>query len=56
MTASARRVGSIGMNLNVANALTSIFAATGQDIACVVESSPADVIVEPSSGMNYDYK
>ena len=36
---SAQRVGIVGMNINFANPIAGIFAATGQDIACVHESS-----------------
>jgi hydroxymethylglutaryl-CoA reductase (NADPH) len=35
----ARQNGMIGYNINVANAISSIFAATGQDLGCVHESS-----------------
>ncbi|WP_340203016.1 phosphotransferase [Ascidiimonas sp. W6] len=35
----ARQNGMIGYNINVANAISSIFAATGQDLACIHESS-----------------
>ncbi|XLS28378.1 phosphotransferase [Flavobacteriaceae bacterium M23B6Z8] len=31
--------GMVGYNINVANAVSSIFAATGQDLACIHESS-----------------
>lgn len=36
---SAQRLGMIGVNINFANPIAGIFAATGQDIACVHESS-----------------
>jgi hypothetical protein len=36
---SAQRVGMVGMNINFANPIAGIFTATGQDIACVHESS-----------------
>ncbi len=36
---SAQRVGIVGMNINFANPIAGIFTATGQDIACVHESS-----------------
>lgn len=42
-------VGSIGLNLNVANVLTAVFIATGQDAACVVESASAQLIISPVS-------
>lgn len=35
----ARQNGMVGYNINVANAISSIFAATGQDLGCVHESS-----------------
>ena len=37
--AGSLQVGMIGYNINVANAVAAIFTATGQDIACVHESS-----------------
>ena len=45
----AVRIGSIGFNVNVANVITAIFTATGQDIACVVESVTVQLILEPVS-------
>ena len=45
----AVRIGSIGFNVNVANIIAAIFTATGQDIACVVESATAQLILEPAS-------
>ncbi|XP_019850653.1 PREDICTED: uncharacterized protein LOC105312329 [Amphimedon queenslandica] len=47
MVKASARIGSIGFSVNVANALAAIFTATGQDIACVVESTSADLILEP---------
>ena len=38
--------GMTGFNINVANVVAGIFAATGQDIACVQESSNAQVHLE----------
>lgn len=35
----ARQNGMIGYNINVANTISSIFAATGQDLGCIHESS-----------------
>ena len=40
------RVGMMGANVNVANALAGIFTATGQDIACVHESSISQFSVQ----------
>lgn len=37
--AQAKRDGMHGYNINVANTIASIFAATGQDLACIHESS-----------------
>jgi NADP-dependent 3-hydroxy-3-methylglutaryl-CoA reductase len=39
-------LGMIGFNINVSNLIAGIFAATGQDIACVHESSLAHLSVE----------
>jgi hydroxymethylglutaryl-CoA reductase (NADPH) len=39
--ASSVRAGMIGFNINVANVVSAIFLATGQDVACVHESSLA---------------
>lgn len=39
--------GSIGHNINVANVVGAVFAACGQDIACVHESSLAVLHMEP---------
>lgn len=41
--------GAIGFNVNVANALAAVFIATGQDVACVVEGSSAELIISPVS-------
>jgi len=38
--------GVIGMNINVANVIAAMFTATGQDIACVHESSIAHFSIE----------
>jgi hydroxymethylglutaryl-CoA reductase (NADPH) len=38
-TRSAQMAGVVGTNMNVANALASIYMATGQDVACVAENS-----------------
>jgi NADP-dependent 3-hydroxy-3-methylglutaryl-CoA reductase len=39
--------GMMGWNINVSNMIAGIFAATGQDIACVHESSLAEFHLEP---------
>lgn len=39
--------GMVGNNINVSNAIASIFAATGQDLACVVESAIGFLSMEP---------
>jgi hydroxymethylglutaryl-CoA reductase (NADPH) len=38
-SAFGTQTGTVGWNINVANVIAAIFAATGQDIACVHESS-----------------
>lgn len=38
-TALTHKKGMIGFNVNVANAIAAIFVATGQDLACIHESS-----------------
>jgi hydroxymethylglutaryl-CoA reductase (NADPH) len=38
--------GMIGYNINVANVITAMFVATGQDIACAHESSTANLYME----------
>ena len=43
------RIGSIGFNVNVANVIAAIFTATGQDIACIVESATVQFILGPAS-------
>ncbi|MBM4252504.1 MAG: 3-hydroxyacyl-ACP dehydratase [Deltaproteobacteria bacterium] len=40
------QAGAIGANINVSNAVAAMFVATGQDIACVHESSLANFYVE----------
>lgn len=44
----ARHDGMIGHNINVANAIAAFFAATGQDLASVHESSVGVLEMEPS--------
>ena len=43
---AAEKEGMVGYNINVANALASIFLATGQDAACLHESSTAFLNIE----------
>ncbi len=40
------QAGAIGSNINVANIIAALFTATGQDIACVHESSLAHLFME----------
>ena len=40
--------GVIGYNLNVANILAAVFIATGQDVACVVESASCQFFIAPA--------
>lgn len=40
--------GTVGYNINVANAVAAIFAATGQDLACIHESSVGVLNIEQS--------
>lgn len=42
-----------GLNINAANAIAAIFTATGQDIACVHESSTAQLYFEARPGGLY---
>lgn len=43
----AAQAGMTGMTINAANVIAAIFVATGQDIACVHESSVAQLVIEP---------
>ncbi len=45
--------GTIGYNVNTANVIAASFAATGQDIACVHESSVAQLHVQATEGGLY---
>ena len=45
--AGSAQVGMVGFNINVANVIAAIFTATGQDIACVHESSLALLNIQP---------
>jgi hydroxymethylglutaryl-CoA reductase (NADPH) len=44
--AGSTAAGMIGININVANVIAAMFAATGQDIACVHESALAQLHLE----------
>ncbi len=45
--------GMLGYNVNVANVIAAVFAATGQDIACVHESSLGQLHLEATSDSLY---
>ena len=47
LAAGATLGGTILFNVNVANIMAAVFAATGQDIACIVESSSAFLQLMP---------
>jgi hydroxymethylglutaryl-CoA reductase (NADPH) len=49
----ALRTGMIGLNVNIANVIAAIFTATGQDIACVHESSLGVLNIESVEGGIY---
>lgn len=40
--------GVVGYNVNVANILAAVFMATGQDVACVVESASCQLFIAPA--------
>ena len=46
---SASIIGHLGFNINVANTLTAVFMATGQDVACCAESSGSQLMICPAS-------
>jgi hydroxymethylglutaryl-CoA reductase (NADPH) len=46
----AKHAGMIAFNINVVNAVAAIFAATGQDIACVGESGTGFLSLTPQKG------
>ena len=48
--AGSIHVGTVGHNINVSNVVGAVFAATGQDIACVHESSLAQLHLEGVEG------
>ncbi len=45
----AHRCGMVGNNYNVSNTIAAIYQATGQDVACVFESSVGHFYCRPSS-------
>jgi NADP-dependent 3-hydroxy-3-methylglutaryl-CoA reductase len=45
--AAAVQTGMLGHNVNVANVVAGVFIATGQDVACVHESSVAQLLMRP---------
>jgi hydroxymethylglutaryl-CoA reductase (NADPH) len=49
----ACQTGMIGYNVNTANVIAAVFAATGQDIACVHESSVAQLHIQSVEGGLY---
>ncbi len=51
----AVHLGMVGLNVNVSNLLAGIFAATGQDIACVHECSVAHLHMELMDNGIYTY-
>ena len=50
----ATRIGAIGSNINVANVIASVFTATGQDVANVVESASAQLHISAISSKELD--
>lgn len=52
-TTGALQAGVIGYNANIANVLAALFAATGQDIACVHESSLGILTLDTSDDELY---
>ena len=50
----ATRIGAIGSNINVANVIASVFIATGQDVANVVESASAQLHISAISSKELD--
>lgn len=47
-TTSAQTIGMLGTNLHLANALTAVYLATGQDTACVAENCVGYSAVSPA--------
>ena len=54
MQEGATRIGAIGSNINVANVIASVFIATGQDVANVVESASAQLHMSAISKKELD--
>lgn len=50
----AIRIGALGSNVNVANLIASVFIATGQDVANVVESASAQLHISAISSKELD--
>ena len=50
----AIRIGALGSNINVANLIASVFIATGQDVANVVESASVQLHVSAVSKKELD--
>ena len=50
----AIRIGALGSNVNVANLMASVFIATGQDVANVVESASAQLHMSAVSKKELD--
>lgn len=46
----ARINGMVGCNVNIANAIAAIYAATGQDLACIHESSVGEFLITRKEG------
>ncbi len=46
------KAGGLGHHINIANALTGIFIATGQDVASISESMPAQLLIKPGKDFN----
>lgn len=54
MSTGSLAVGSIGFSLNVPNIIAAVFAATGQDIACLAESSSSILQLIRYEKQNFD--
>jgi NADP-dependent 3-hydroxy-3-methylglutaryl-CoA reductase len=50
LRAGADRAGMVGRCVNAANVVAAVFAATGQDVACVHESARAELALAPAPG------
>jgi hydroxymethylglutaryl-CoA reductase (NADPH) len=51
--ASGVQSGTVGWNINIANMIAALFTATGQDIACIHESSVAMLYMRKTAGGVY---